>query len=720
MEKGQVYPRTRDYGNWHEIQFGNSVVYVHKSQTEPTGAATLRNENNNRYSQSGRSVQAKQAVIVYDNTSGSLVPFATIMKGESYPIVGSYGPNWYRIVLADRVGYIRSNEVNLAFSRNDQYFRVMEDNVPIYDNSSGSLVQVGTLEKDQVYPRVRDYGNWHEITYGRGFAYVHKPMTQPADRTINNENSGRFSLSQRNFMADQDLVVYDNTSGSLVPFATIKKGKSYPFINYYGANWYRIDVAGRIGFVRSAQSTLSFLASDRYFEVMQEGLTVYTNSTGRLLPVAQLKEGQVFLRIRHYGNWHEIQFGEEKGYVLKTETRPPQRITIRNQNNNRFSLEQKYFTPKSGVTVYDNTSGSLVAYATLLTGIAYPVVGDYGANWFRVLVGDRVGFVRKNEVNLGEWKFVNQYTLPVYRSFNELADFRQHLHFYNPSYVRYFELDFGDFVEILDTNRYGAHIRTTNNQMGWVQYDYLVESVQNPLWLVKEARNMRIGPGTPYSVSGTVSAQARVRVLDYMSGSGTFRHWYHVQTSSGQQGWIWGARSSNNTESNVVRYEFNQENRQVDFLTPYTPLKSSSSVNAADINRFIAANTSGTTLMTGMGQSFIEAANLTGLNPIYLVAHAAHETGWGRSAIAQQKYNYYGIGAIDSRPLEGAFDYDTPESGIIAGALWISRNYIHSDRHQQTTLDNMRNNKGSHQYATDEAWHVKIVEISQRFYRFMN
>src|SRR5690606_10639249 len=46
------------------------------------------------------------------NTSGKLVPFGSIEKDVDYPIATDYG-NWWRIVFADRVGYVRKSEVHI-------------------------------------------------------------------------------------------------------------------------------------------------------------------------------------------------------------------------------------------------------------------------------------------------------------------------------------------------------------------------------------------------------------------------------------------------------------------------------------------------------------------------------------------------------------------------------------------------------------------------------
>ncbi|PJH64022.1 glucosaminidase domain-containing protein, partial [Salmonella enterica] len=76
--------------------------------------------------------------------------------------------------------------------------------------------------------------------------------------------------------------------------------------------------------------------------------------------------------------------------------------------------------------------------------------------------------------------------------------------------------------------------------------------------------------------------------------------------------------------------------------------------------------------MYNQGEAFMEAGRQSGLDPRYLVGHAAHETGWGSSQIAQEKGNFYGIGAFDASPYASAYDYDSNKAGIVEGANWIS------------------------------------------------
>jgi beta-N-acetylglucosaminidase len=327
-------------------------------------------------------------------------------------------------------------------------------------------------------------------------------------------------------------------------------------------------------------------------------------------------------------------------------------------------------------------------------------------------------------------RFISAINLPVYRDFLELSDFRQHLTFYNPSYTRLLELKYGDSVKVLEENSYGAKVRTSNNTIGWVHKDYLELSLTDDWWLVKDDRTFRTGPGVDFSSTGrTIYKGEKVKVLEYLETQGIYTQWYKIETIDGRIGWIWGALSTDGNQGyNLIKYEFDKEGRTTNNLSVFTPLETSSSLTIEKINAFIASKTGyRQTLMTGMGDAYLEAQQVSGLNAYYLVAHSALETSWGNSAIVKTKYNYYGIGAIDSQPAQGAYTFDTPEGGIIAGAIWINKGYVSRSEHNsssynysQPTLDNMRWDNSWHQYAADEAWAVKISKIANELHVFNN
>lgn len=130
----------------------------------------------------------------------------------------------------------------------------------------------------------------------------------------------------------------------------------------------------------------------------------------------------------------------------------------------------------------------------------------------------------------------------------------------------------------------------------------------------------------------------------------------------------------------------------------------SDALTAQQLNDWINAMTSDkpNSVMRGMGETFMKAGQESGLDPRYLVAHAAHETGWGTSSIARDKGNMYGIGAFDASPYSSAYGYSNTEAGIVEGAKWIAKNYYQGRNAKD--LDSMNVD-----YATDPEWAKKIA-----------
>lgn len=152
-------------------------------------------------------------------------------------------------------------------------------------------------------------------------------------------------------------------------------------------------------------------------------------------------------------------------------------------------------------------------------------------------------------------------------------------------------------------------------------------------------------------------------------------------------------------------------------INVYTDLSLMNTVTAEQMNTIIEywnSATGGNSPFVGHGQTFIDASISSGLDPVYLLAHAGLESAWGKSNIAVNKNNYFGIGAYDSSPYISAYSMgDSVSQGIMAGAIWISENYYNIG---QTNLYNMRYNNGIHEYCTSTTWMYEIAEIMQTSY----
>ena len=166
-----------------------------------------------------------------------------------------------------------------------------------------------------------------------------------------------------------------------------------------------------------------------------------------------------------------------------------------------------------------------------------------------------------------------------------------------------------------------------------------------------------------------------------------------------------GLGSSTSGVSNVPMTAENCANGNLGMWSPVT---------AEEMNSWIASKSSDSPF-NGNGEIFIKAAQASGLDPRYILAHAAVESGWGKSNIALTKNNYFGIGAFDTNP-SAAYTFaagasnDGLATGIIEGAKWIADHY-YKGKYNQTSVYRMRYNNGVHQYCTSETWVGSIGSI---------
>ncbi|MEG2533691.1 MAG: cell wall-binding repeat-containing protein [Gordonibacter sp.] len=172
-------------------------------------------------------------------------------------------------------------------------------------------------------------------------------------------------------------------------------------------------------------------------------------------------------------------------------------------------------------------------------------------------------------------------------------------------------------------------------------------------------------------------------------------------------------------------------------------------VSADQINSYIASVPKGASgMLAGQGASFVKAARESGVNEVYLLAHAVLESGWGTSELAKgyrfeggvidgkmypagTYYNFYGIGAYDSSPLSGGRKlaiingWDSPEKAIVGAAVWVEGEYLANAYGPQNSLYKMKwdfyharlGQDPWKQYATSRTWAYGISKLMDECYR---
>ena len=151
---------------------------------------------------------------------------------------------------------------------------------------------------------------------------------------------------------------------------------------------------------------------------------------------------------------------------------------------------------------------------------------------------------------------------------------------------------------------------------------------------------------------------------------------------------------------------------KLDHPFQFSNLKSRSNYTAADINRLYSLMGANDSKLAGKGATFKAAERRYGVNALYLVAHSALESAWGRSKIAKDKNNFFGIAAYDSTPYTSATKFDDVDSGILGAARWIDRSYLSNTGYPANGAYLGNKARGMNvNYATAPYWGESIASI---------
>ena len=151
---------------------------------------------------------------------------------------------------------------------------------------------------------------------------------------------------------------------------------------------------------------------------------------------------------------------------------------------------------------------------------------------------------------------------------------------------------------------------------------------------------------------------------------------------------------------------------KLDHPFQFSSLKSKTNYTAADINKLYTLMGASNSMLAGKGAAFKAAEQKYGVNALYLVAHSALESAWGKSNIAKAKNNFFGIAAYDSSPYTSATKFDNVDAGILGAARWINEKYLSNSSypargaHLGNKVSGMNVN-----YATAPHWGESIASI---------
>lgn len=293
----------------------------------------------------------------------------------------------------------------------------------VYDNRSGSLIQVGTLSAGQTFVVKKDYGaNWWQIRWGDFDGYVSKRYTTivPA-KTYTNDI--KWPVKVTNHITTTGVTsIFDNTGSKLVQFATLSEGVKYPIYSKSG-DWYGIAVNSRLGFVHknyvveaknegtTEQPTPPPIQSgqNRYIEATENTALYDLRRENKTMVIATLLKGQQ-LKVENAEDptYVKVRWGKTFVYAEKSKVKFVNAPSYKNVGNDN-AVKNQYFIPVSGNSeIYDRSTGKLIAFAKLDTNRRYPILRKDGS-WYVTTIGGREGYIHSSKVAIDRGVLVLMY-----------------------------------------------------------------------------------------------------------------------------------------------------------------------------------------------------------------------------------------------------------------------------------------------------------------------
>ena len=601
-----------------------------------------------------------------------------------------------------------------------QYYTKASD-VSLNDAADGSRYAGITLGRANFYEYpstaapVRDFF-WGGVVYGGfsawdasgdwlTFSYEGQRCFIKASYVLLNDATD--TAARRGF-ATSGALLYETPSSSATVLAAIGSGATLSGLVPWDAagKWFSVSYQGAQGFVPSASVVISDATDfSGYTGVTLRRANLYAAPDASQDPVDFFWGGVVlsgYSRWDAAGEWLAIVYAGQRYYVKAAD------VSL-NDGSGSFT---GYFSERTNAYGMPSEEAGPVDF--FWGGVAASVSRwDAGGEWCTLVYGGETLFIRTSALSIGD--------SPDGRSYRGTTLTRTNL-YVAPS----LQAEVGDF--------FWADITWSGFQHWDAAGEWLTVAYAGVRYFVR-AENVELDDGSANSVEVPTGISLDAMLdLEYASVSQ-----YHSYSREEVLHYLnpstWGYGEDEYYQFAVLDDGY------------------SGKVTAAQLNAFINSTLDrygySNSVLRDSGATIIAASQRSGMNEVYLMAHAILESGWGTSTLARgyyyngtdlvngktypagTYYNLYGIGAYDSDPLWGgrymaiSQGWNSVENALTGAGDWVERNYA-GNSYRQNTLYEMRWNyvqasrEGTvwMQYATSITWATGIADIMADFYRY--
>ena len=285
-------------------------------------------------------IEITSKTTVFDNRTGSLVKVGELEGGQQFTVVKDYGANWWQIYWGSHYGYVekRNTKTIKNVSYKNATKRVSSSNqtlvtaavAPVYDNTSGQLVQFASVEADQSLPVVKVMGNWLGVEINGRLGYIHNSKIASVNTTTPSTPPTQHPAGKRYVQALEQAPLYDlRDENRTHTIAELLKGQQLEITSYESEQYYEVRWGKVFLYVEKSKVQLvskpsyKNVANDinvknQYFIPKASTTPIYDNSDGKLIPVANIKGNYRYPILGTYGDWIETSIGGRKGFIHKS------------------------------------------------------------------------------------------------------------------------------------------------------------------------------------------------------------------------------------------------------------------------------------------------------------------------------------------------------------------------------------------------------------------
>ncbi len=319
LNKNQVVTVLSQSGNWYRISYGGGTGYASASYLRPysggsTGGGTVATGT----------VYAVSSVNVRSGPGTGYTIVGELARGQAVTKVGTYG-NWTMINYGSGVCYVSSSYLSSTNPSGgsssggtaDGYaLMAATANVNVRYGPGTNYSIVGNLYAGQTIYRTGAYsGNWTQVIYNNQYAYVSSSYLRLSS---GGSSGGGYDPVITTMYTLHDTTVRGSASSSGTVWGYLTAGQRVNVLGSRGS-YYLIEYGSRQGYV--LQSHLSgskpSTASGTIYAVVTT--QVRTGPGNGYASLGYMRQGDSAVRIGTYGNWTQIRFNGNVGYVLTSD-----------------------------------------------------------------------------------------------------------------------------------------------------------------------------------------------------------------------------------------------------------------------------------------------------------------------------------------------------------------------------------------------------------------